>query len=161
MSQEPEGPWKGSLSSRCLSQVNAWKQAARETQAFKMEGSASRATMATAEGKAASVLHAGLLTLEHSANAEGSLHGGIFCQASGLSMVTFSHGMQPPPHQGVLLVTGDILSFPVCSSSLKRPIVLTKTAHHILLPCLRHLCPVQSLHSLSRFLLQLPTYEAG
>lgn len=50
---------------------------------FKMEGSASRASMAVAEGKAASVLHSGLLALEPSADVEDSLHGWIFCQASG------------------------------------------------------------------------------
>lgn len=83
MSQDPEGLWKGSLSSKYSSQVNAWKQAARETQAFKMEGSVSRATMAATEGKAASMPHAGLMALEHSADADGPLHGGIFCQASG------------------------------------------------------------------------------
>lgn len=60
MSQEHEEPWKGSLFSRCLSQVNAWKQAARETQAFKMEKYLVT-TVAMAEGKAASVPHAGRL----------------------------------------------------------------------------------------------------
>lgn len=51
--------------------------------------------------------------------------------------------------------------FPCVLQFSQETIVTTKTAHHILLPCLGHLCPVQSLHSLSRFLLQLPTYETS
>lgn len=154
MSQEPEGLWKGSLSSRCSSQVNAWKQAARETQAFKMEGSVSRATVAATEGKAASVPHAGLMALEHSADADSPLHGSIFCQASG----SCSHSTMeylPPLHQWVLLVTGDFLGFAMCSSPFTILPTQDNTPHPTALPQASMSCPVPSLFA--KLLPQLPT----
>lgn len=134
MSQEHEGPWKGSLSSRCLSQVNAWKQAARESQAFKMEEvllgqlwPRLRARQSVCHMQVCWLCSTGLMWKAP------IFWGGCLLSGQWL-MVAFSHGMPPPPHQWVLLITRDILSFPVCSNSFRRPYCPPKTAHHILLP---------------------------
>lgn len=115
--------------------------------------------MAAAEDKAASVPHADLLALEHSADVEGPLHGGILGQA-------VVHGHIQPRNGTSSTSVGaashrDILSFLVCPNSLKRPQCPPKTAHHMLPPCLRHLCPVLSPYAWSRLLSQRPTYLVG
>lgn len=62
-------------------------------------------------------------------------------------MVTFSRGMPPSPHQWVLLITGDILSFPVCSQFFQETILPTQDSppHPTALPQASTSCPVLSL----------------